>query len=73
MKKLYGFSQNLMNGTVTLRTEVALFTSEELAKKAKEAVIEVSKDVDFPRLMYGEIKETVVYESEDEVPILNSK
>lgn len=33
MKKVYSFTQSLMNGTVTMETNVALFTTRELAEQ----------------------------------------
>lgn len=71
MKKLYGFSQNLMNGTVTMCSSICVCTTKELAEKVRKAVIDANQDVDFP-CVCDEVKETIVYESEDEVPILNN-
>ena len=73
MMKVYTFNQSLMNGTVTMKSSVACFGSRELAEKARKAVMEADgDDAGGLRCCCDEIVETDVYESEDEVPILNS-
>lgn len=67
MKKIYTLLTSLMNGTVTMVTESACFSSKELAEKAKVAVENANKNVS----IWQTIQETNLYESEDEVPILN--
>lgn len=69
MKTYYTLISRFMNGTVTMHTDVVSFTSKELAEKTKESIIENNKDAMFPVLC--NIEETKVYESENEVPILN--
>lgn len=59
-----------MNGTVVLRTEPAVFATEELANKTRNAVIEANKDMTPFSCVCSEIKKVEVYESESEVPIL---
>ena len=59
-----------MNGTVVLRTEPAAFATEELANKARNAVIEANKGMAPLSCVCSEIKKVEVYESESEVPIL---
>lgn len=73
MKKVFTFKQAIMNGTVTMQTIVCSFTSKVLAEKTRQAVIEANKDIDFPKSRCYEVEETDVYESEDEVPILQDK
>lgn len=72
MKKIYTFNQRLMNGTVTLSCRVAAFSTKELAMKAKVAVIDANNDDDPLKMVCDVIEETVVYESEEEVPILRN-
>lgn len=69
MKTYYTVITQFMNGTVTMHTDVASFTSLELASKTKEAIIKANEGNKFPAMPY--IEETKVYESEDEIPILN--
>lgn len=70
MKKIFSFTQAIMNGTVTMQTIVCTFASKELAEKTRQAVIDSNKDIDFPKSYCYNVEETIVYESEDEVPIL---
>lgn len=76
MKKIFTFNQRLMNGTVTIQSQVACFSSRELAEKAKQAVLEANGyNIEEMHGMYcccDEIVETDVYESEEDVPILNN-
>lgn len=75
MKKIFTFNQRLMNGTVTMQSQVACFTSRELAEKVKQAVLEVNhyncEEMHGMYCLCDEIVEADVYESEQEVPILN--
>lgn len=72
MKTYYTVITQFMNGTVTMHTDVASFTTKELAEKTKEAIIKANENNMFPAMSY--IEETKVYESEEEeVPILNKK
>ena len=74
MKKIFTFNQRLMNGTVTMQSQVAAFTSRELAEKTKQAVIEANFNTDSPfTCNCDDIVETDVYETENEVPILNKE
>lgn len=57
----------MMNSTVTMRTLCLSFNSKELAEKAKQAVADTNKEVS----IWQSIEESTLYESEDEVPILN--
>lgn len=72
MKTYYTVITQFMNGTVTMHTDVASFTSKELAEKTKKAIelVNSKSECVFPSMSY--IKETNVYESEEEVPILNN-
>ena len=74
MRKIFTFNQMLMNGTVTMKSQVAAFSSRKLAEKTKQAVIEANFNTDCPFTCYcDDIVETDVYEAEDEVPILNKE
>lgn len=67
MRKIYTLKTSMMNGTVTMCTQCSSFSSKELAEKAKQAVADTNKEVS----IWQSIEESILYESEDEVPILN--
>jgi len=73
MIKIYTFEERLMNGTVTASSSTACFSTRELAEKAQRAAIEANSHPDLWGMKYwcGDIKETTLFESEKEVPILN--
>ena len=71
MKKVYTLNTSMMNGTVTMQTHSDIFSSKELAEKAKDAVEKANEHADFPCLCT--IQESTLFESEEEVPILNRK
>lgn len=75
MKKIFTFNQRLMNGSVTIKTQVAAFGNRELAEKAKQAVVMANfgNDMHDITCYCDDIVETDVYENEDEVPILNKE
>lgn len=75
MKSIYVLTQRTMNGTVTIGTDVAAFTTPELALKAKEATITAQEKSNKTNLIplgvfFDDIKEIPIYETEQEVPIL---
>lgn len=70
MKTLYTVVASFMNGTVTMCNDISNYTNKELAEKVKEKIIEVNKNSMFPAMCH--IEETKIYESENEVPILNN-
>lgn len=72
MKKIYTLTTSLMNGTVTMQCSSSSFLTKELAEKAKAAVDEANKDAS-PFSVWSSIEECDLYETEDEVPILNKK
>ena len=74
MKKIFVFRTCMMNGTVTLKTTVNAAVTRELAEKGRAACIEASKKPEhgFP-VICTDIEEIPLYETEDEVPILNEK
>lgn len=70
MKTYYTVVASFMNGTVTMFNDISSYTSEELAEKVKDKNIKTNKNSTFPAMC--NIQVTNVYESEDEVPILNN-
>lgn len=75
MKKVYSFTQSVMNGTVTIETSVALFVTRELAEQtlADIKADNAKRDLGGLRVRYGKIQETDVYENKDEIPFYQFK
>ena len=75
MKKVFLFSQSLMNGTVTMRTEVATFATRELAEQtlADIKADNAKRDLGGLCVRYGKIQETDVYETKEEIPFYQFK
>ena len=75
MKKVYSFTQSVMNGTVTMKTNVALFTTRELAEQtlADIKADNAKRDIGGFRVCYGKIQETDVYENKEEIPFYQFK
>ena len=75
MKKVYSFTQSLMNGTVTMETSVALFTTRELAEQtlADIKADNAKRDLGGFRVCYSKIQETDLYETKDEIPFYQFK
>lgn len=75
MKKVYSFTQSLMNGTVTMETSVALFNTRELAEQtlADIKADNAKRDLGGFRVCYSKIQETDVYETKDEIPFYQFK
>ena len=75
MKKVYSFTQSLMNGTVTMETSVALFTTRELAEQtlADIKADNAKRDLGGLRVRYGKIQETDIYENKEEIPFYQFK
>ena len=71
MRKIFTFNQHIMNGTVTMQSHVAAFASRELAEKTRQAVIDANAGKRRITCHCDDIVETDIYETEDEVPILN--
>lgn len=72
MKKIFIFENSLMNGTVTCNTEIAAFTSRELAEDTRQAIRATNCMVAGGYRVYiGEVEEINVYESKDEIPFFN--
>lgn len=67
MRKVFLLVGTVYNGTVTLATTYSVFTSAEVAKKAKEKLTEINDNND---IVYR-IKEIEMYETEQDVPVLN--
>lgn len=66
MRKVFLLVGTVYNGTVTLATTYSVFTSAEVAKKTKEKLTELN-NID---VVYR-IKEVEMYETEQDVPVLN--
>ena len=75
MKKVYSFTQSLMNGTVTMETSVALFTTRELAEQtlADIKADNAKRDLGGLRVRYGKVQETDVYENKEEISFYQFK
>ena len=75
MKKVYSFTQSVMNGTVTMETSVALFTTRELAEQtlADIKADNAKRDLGGFRVCYSEIQETDLYETKEEIPFYQFK
>lgn len=75
MKKVYSFTQSLMNGTVTMETSVALFATRELAEQtlADIKADNAKRDLGGFRVCYSKIQETDVYENKEEIPFYQFK
>lgn len=69
MKKIYTTVTSAYNGTVTINNSVASFFSKDLAEEVCQRVEFVNKDAYFK--VHCRVHESVIYESSDEVPILN--
>jgi hypothetical protein len=70
MKKVYSFTQTLMNGTVTMQTHVALFATRELAEQTVSDIKRENAKIDMGGMSvcYGDIQESTVYETKDDIP-----
>lgn len=75
MKKVYSFTQSVMNGTVTMETSVALFATRELAEQtlADIKADNAKRDLGGMRVRYGKVQETDVYENKEEIPFYQFK
>ena len=75
MKKVYLFTQSVMNGTVTMETSVALFATRELAEQtlADIKADNAKRDLGGFRVCYSKIQETDLYETKDEIPFYQFK
>ena len=75
MKKVYSFTQSLMNGTVTTETSVALFATRKLAEQtlADIKADNAKRDLGVLSVSYGKIQETDMYETKDEIPFYQFK
>lgn len=69
MKTIWNVEMRAMNGTVTMMTETSAFANKDVAEKAAEAIREKNKDSQLP--VYTRVYESKLYETLEEVPILN--
>ena len=73
-KKVYILTQSVLNGTVTMNVYCSVFTTKELAEKTRDAVIEANeKNGDNSFQVLVGIQESDLYETEEDVPILNNE
>ena len=75
MKKVYSFTQSVMNGTVTMENNVSVFATRELAEQtlADIKADNAKRDLGGMRVRYGKIQETNMYETKDEIPFYQFK
>lgn len=75
MKKIYSFTQSVINGTVTMETSVALFATRELAEQtlADIKADNAKRDLGGLCVRYGKIQETNVYKNKEEIPFYQFK
>lgn len=74
VKKVYILTQSVMNGTVTMNVYCSVFATKELAEKTKKAVIEANENNnDNSFQVFVDIQESDLYETEEDVPILNKE
>lgn len=72
--KIFIYRMSLMNGTVTMNTEVAAFASRELAEETREAVRRYNAQHNpNARVHYSDIEEINVYESKGEIPFFQTE
>lgn len=64
-----------MNGTVTMKTTIALFATRELAEQTMADIKadNASRDLDHLRVSYTDIEQVNIYEAKDEIPFYNNK
>ena len=69
MKKVYSFTQSVMNGTVTMETSVALFATRELAEQtlADIKADNAKRNLGGYRVRYGKVEESNLYETKEEI------
>lgn len=70
MKKIWNVEMKAMNGSITMMIQTHAFTTKEVAEKAAEAIKEKNKDSVFH--VITRVYDSELYESENEVPILNN-
>jgi hypothetical protein len=71
MKKIFNLEQKFFNGTVLTKTINYGFTTEELALKTKEYLDNLNQLYnDSPLISVTSVSEYIIFENEDEVPIL---
>lgn len=75
MKKVYSFTQSVMNGTLTMETSVSIFATRELAEQtlADIKADNAKRDLGGLRVRYGKIQETDVYENKEEISFYQFK
>lgn len=72
MKTIWSVETRVMNGTVTIQTLIDSFLTEESARKAAKVLYEKNKaNINCVWDVITTVHESKLYESEDEMPILN--
>ena len=73
MRNIYTVTVRLWNGTVSSLFETSVYDSEELANEVAREIEKQNGDC-FPySRVSAEVSKAVMYESRDEVPILNTE
>ena len=73
MIKIYTYDVRMMDGDAMIDSQTSVFTSMELAEKARRAVInENSKNRDV-RFEYSDVTQRTCFETESEIPLLNRR
>ena len=69
MKKVFSFTQSIMNGSVTMETHIALFATRELAEQtlADIKADNAKRDLGGYRVRYGKVEESNLYETKEEI------
>lgn len=70
MQKIYTVITSGYNGTVTVHLSASSFFSKELAEEACKLIDEVNEDAFLK--VHSRVQESVIYESRNEVPVLNT-
>lgn len=73
MKKVYLIKVRVMNGSVTMRTLCDVFTTKELAEETKLAIKKANRTDSTYTVLYDDVEELDLFETKDEVPILNKE
>ena len=75
MTQAFAFTQSIMNGTVTMKTTIAIFATRELAEQTMADIKadNASRDLGHLRVSYTDIEQVNIYEAKDEIPFYNNK
>ena len=75
MTQAFAFTQSIMNGTVMMKTTIAIFATRELAEQTMADIKadNASRDLGHLRVSYTDIEQVNIYEAKDEIPFYNNK